>query len=230
MAFFGNMQGIMSLGGAWPYLTFALLLLFLILVLFFLAIKGMKGVTKYKLSKFLEKQGIPVEVPVEEKRFYKDPQKVYFEIPHGAVTSEEEIKVIGGKLREVLGNEKLLEQKDRLLSEEIKRLHQMVEEIETVSSKKPEEGVKDQKQEDSQKAQDAPKQTVQDSLKKENPKQVELNATQEAVDNDIKQILIKMDNLLEKLPEEEIDKFVSSEDFKVYQKVIERAKKQDGSI
>jgi len=40
----------------------------------------------------------------------------------------------------------------------------------------------------------------------------------------VRKVLIVIDNLLEKLPEETIDEFVNSKDFAVYEKVINKYK------
>ncbi len=40
------------------------------------------------------------------------------------------------------------------------------------------------------------------------------------VNKDVKKVLNIMDNLLEKLPEEEIEKFAKSKDFELYQKIL----------
>jgi hypothetical protein len=44
------------------------------------------------------------------------------------------------------------------------------------------------------------------------------------LDEDVKKLLVITDNLLGDLPEEVIDKFAQSEDFKLYSKVLSRYK------
>ena len=48
--------------------------------------------------------------------------------------------------------------------------------------------------------------------------------TPELLDEDVRKVLIVIDNLLEKLPEETIDEFVNSKDFAVYEKVVNKYK------
>jgi len=49
-------------------------------------------------------------------------------------------------------------------------------------------------------------------------------SSSQALDEETKKVLRMADDLLEKLPEEVINSFVSSEDFKVYQKIVNKAK------
>jgi flagellar biosynthesis/type III secretory pathway M-ring protein FliF/YscJ len=44
------------------------------------------------------------------------------------------------------------------------------------------------------------------------------------IDEDVKKVLKMVDDLLEKLPDDIIEQFTKSEDFKLYKKVIEKAK------
>jgi hypothetical protein len=48
--------------------------------------------------------------------------------------------------------------------------------------------------------------------------------TPEVLDEDVRQALIIIDNLLEKLPEETIEEFVNSKDFAIYEKVVNKYK------
>jgi len=194
MLFFGDFLGS---GGIWSYLTLGLQIILVVLLAVFLIKKTRRASTKYKLSQFLEKKGIPAEIPVEEKRVMREPEGVLYELSPRSPPSEEEVRAMGKKLTAVLERERLLEQKDRTLTREIERLHQIIKGIGTGGAQaKP----------------------VEQRPRDESPSDGGLS-------DDTKKVLLIVDNLLENLPEEVITKFTNSEDFKLYQKVIGRAKK-----
>jgi DNA repair exonuclease SbcCD ATPase subunit len=107
------------------------------------------------------------------------------------------------------------------LEETKKRIDEKLRELEKLEEKKEEEVdrkelKKMRKEEKRLKKLEAKKEKMK---KKEEKKDGELD-----LDEDVKRVLIIMDNLLEHLPDEIIDRFAQSEDFALYEKIFNKYK------
>ena len=150
------------------------------------------------LKKSLEKKGISV--------IERDEEEEDNEIESG--TSEAEINNIVKKLHDLVDAEKKVKKEERKLSRKIEELYIKTRPILEESDVGKESKGKDSKIQN--RSQDTSEGKVEHSKKE--------------LDDDHKRVLLMTDELLEKLPDEVIDKFVNSEDFETYKKVLEKVK------
>jgi hypothetical protein len=152
-----------------------------------------------KLIKSMEKHGISV---------FKDKN-----VP----TAEDDVEGIINKLKLLLEQEKEIKKEERVLSRKIEELY-----LKSSQILDDEDILVKQKKEDVDEDGDNSKHGKHD-------KRVNNNAKDKSYSGDLsdtdKKIILKVDDLLEKLPEDVVDDFVHSPDFDDYTKLVQRAKK-----
>lgn len=121
-------------------------------------------------------------------------------------TDEDKEKDIVKKVNKLLKKEKELKQKEKILASKIEGVYKSALEL-----KGKEIEIKGREKEIIKKEKELPKSRI-------------IKEKSSSMDEDIKKVLKITDNLLEKLPDEEIDKFAKSNDFKLYRKVMEKIK------
>ena len=195
--------------------------------------KNNNGLTKTK--KELEKT---VEELEKKKKELEEMEKLAKQKEEELKKKEEERKK-QEKLKKLEEKRKLREtkqkEKERKKLERQKRLEQKLKEKEEQKKKKLEEKQKllaelekkkkVEKQKKEKKTETSEKKILPffKITEKKETKTTE-QATQTSWDEEVSQAITIIDNLLEQLPEETIDKFVQSEDFEIYEKVVKKYK------
>ncbi|MFH1317044.1 MAG: hypothetical protein ABII01_05995 [Candidatus Woesearchaeota archaeon] len=183
----------------WFYVTLSLVGLLVLLLIILLLKKFVFGSKKNTMKKHLEDQGFIII----EKEFEKEPsnkeKKSFFRKGKKELSVEQELRLIFNRLNEIHQREKLSKKtRNQVFSEEIENLYKSVV--------RPEKWEREEK---------PVIQIIKDEKKADN----------EGISKEVKQVLKITDELMEKLPEDVINEFVKSKEFKIYQKVVKEAKK-----
>lgn len=128
-------------------------------------------------------------------------------------TDEEKEEDIIKQVDKLLKKEKELKEKEKILANNIEGIYKKALEL-----KGKEMELKGKEKEIIKKEKELPKR------EKELTKSKIIKEKGSSIDEDTRKVLKITDNLLEKLPDDEIDKFAKSKDFELYKKVMEKIK------
>lgn len=172
----------------------------IILVIVLLIKRSHYSRSERSLRRSLKKKGISV---IEDEKHESHEKK------KGKLRKdEEEINNIVLRLHDLVDAEKQVKSEERKLSKKIEELYHktqpILEKSDIGKEKKAKEAEKDK---DSEESSTRPQ------------------STDKSIDEDSKKVLLMTDELLEKLPDDVVDKFVNSPEFETYKKVLEKVKK-----
>ena len=172
------------------YITFGLgvLLIFLVAILIYRRIHASK--LNYDFKSALVKKGIIID---QESK-----SGIYNKLLKRNTPGDDDINKITTDLKILLEKEKLLKQRERVFTNQIKKLYYQTQALEEHDNKN----------------------TFNYAMRKSKEKKDSISMQS----NDVKKVLTITDDLLEHLPEDVINEFVNSDDFKLYQKVVKEAK------